>query len=46
MHPSRILGVKKQVLNSNTQKLGSWATKILNTKESETVETLIRKINQ
>ena len=46
MHPSRILGVKKQVLNSNTQKLKLWSAKILKTKESENIETLIQKINQ
>jgi len=46
MHPSRILGVKKQVLNSNTQKLKLWSSKILKTKESENIETLIQKINQ
>jgi len=46
MHPSRILGVKKQVLNSNTQKLESVSAKILRAKESENIETLIHKINQ
>ncbi len=46
MHPSRILSVKKQILNSNTQKLESWSTRILKTKESENIETLIQKINQ
>ncbi|MDB4040071.1 phosphoenolpyruvate--protein phosphotransferase [Methylophilaceae bacterium] len=46
MHPSRILSVKKQVLNSNTQKLEMWSAKILKTKESENIETLIQKINQ
>ena len=46
MHPSRILSVKKQVLNSNTQKLESVSAKILRTKESENIETLIHKINQ
>ena len=46
MHPSRILGVKKQVLNSNTQRLKLWSAKILKTKESEKIETLIQKINQ
>jgi len=46
MHPSRILSVKKQVLNSNTQKLESASAKILKTKESENIETLIQKINQ
>jgi phosphoenolpyruvate-protein phosphotransferase (PTS system enzyme I) len=46
MHPSRILSVKKQVLNSNTQKLEVWSAKILKTKESENIETLIQKINQ
>ena len=46
MHPSRILGVKKQVLNSNTQRLKLWSAKILKTKESENIETLIQKINQ
>ena len=46
MHPSRILNVKKQVLNSNTQKLEGWSAKILKTNESENIETLIQKINQ
>ena len=46
MHPSRILSVKKQVLNSNTKKLVLWSNKILKTKESETIETIIHKINQ
>jgi len=46
MHPSRILSVKKQVLNSNTIKLTSSANKILKEKESENIETLIQKINQ
>ena len=46
MHPSRILSVKKQVLNSNTEKLEAWSAKILKTKESENIETLIQKINQ
>jgi len=46
MHPSRILSVKKQVLNSNTKKLVPWSNKILKTKESETIETIIHKINQ
>ena len=46
MHPSRILSVKKQVLSSNTQKLASLSNKVLKTKESEIIETLIHKINQ
>ena len=46
MHPSRILSVKKQVLNSNTKKLIPWSTKILKTKESENIETFIHKMNQ
>ena len=46
MHPSRILSVKKQVLNSNTLKLTTLADKILKAKESENIETLIQKINQ
>ena len=46
MHPSRILSVKKQVLNSDTQKLAALSSKVLKTKESEIIETLIRKINQ
>ena len=46
MHPSRILSVKKQVLNSNTQKLIPCSIKILKTKESENIETLIHKMNQ
>ena len=46
MHPSRILSVKKQVLNSNTHKLTSLSSKVLKTNESEIIETLIHKINQ
>ena len=46
MHPSRILSVKKQVLNSNTKKLATLSSKVLKTKESEIIETLIHKINQ
>jgi len=46
MHPSRILSVKKQVLNSDTQKLAALSSKVLKTKESEIIETLIQKINQ
>ncbi len=46
MHPSRILTVKKQVLNSNIQKLKPLSAKILKTKESNNIETLIQKINQ
>jgi phosphotransferase system enzyme I (PtsI) len=46
MHPSRILSVKKQVLNSNTQKLVSSSAKILKAKESENIRTLIQKLNQ
>ena len=46
MHPSRILSVKKQVLNSNTQQLCALSNKVLKTKESETIETLIHKVNQ
>ena len=46
MHPSRILSVKKQVLNSNTQKLKASSARVLKEKESENIETLIQKINQ
>ena len=45
MHPSRILSVKKQVLNSNTQKLKASSARVLKEKESENIETLIQKIN-
>ncbi|MFL2980201.1 MAG: phosphoenolpyruvate--protein phosphotransferase [Methylophilaceae bacterium] len=45
MHPSRILSVKKQVLNSNTQKLKAASARVLREKESENIETLIQKIN-
>ena len=45
MHPSRILSVKKQVLNSNTQKLKASSARVLREKESENIETLIQKIN-
>ena len=46
MHPSRILRVKKQVLNSNIKKITTLSNKVLKTKESEIIETLIQKINQ
>lgn len=45
MHPSNLLSVKQQVLQSNFSKLNSAVRKILNNDESEKIEFLVNKIN-
>ncbi len=45
MHPSNILSVKQQVLQSDLVKLGAFARKILNTDDVDKVELLVGKIN-
>ncbi len=45
MHPSHILMVKRQVLQSDIPKLNSTARKILGTHDSEKIEPLIHKMN-
>lgn len=45
MHPSHILMVKRQVLQSDIAKLHSTARKILATHDNEKIETLIQKMN-
>ncbi len=46
MHPSNVLSVKKQVLQSDIVKLNPIARKILGTDDVEKVELLVSKINQ
>ena len=45
MHPSNLLSVKQQVLQSNFSKLNSAVRKILNNDEIEKIEFLVNKIN-
>lgn len=45
MHPSHILSVKHQVLQSNLEKLKPAARKILGCQDSDKIETLIQKMN-
>ena len=45
MHPSNVLSVKQQVLQSNTVKLSSAARKVMNNDEIEKIELLVSKIN-
>jgi phosphotransferase system enzyme I (PtsI) len=45
MHPSHILMVKRQVLQSDIPKLNRTARKILGTHDSEKIEPLIQKMN-
>jgi phosphotransferase system enzyme I (PtsI) len=45
MHPSNVLSVKQQVLQSNSVKLGIAARKIMNNDEIEKIEHLVSKIN-
>ena len=45
MHPSSILTVKKQILESNATKLRSMSNKVLKQNDSEKIETLLNKIN-
>ncbi len=46
MHPSSILSVKKQILESDAIKLKSFSKKVLKLNDSEKIETLINTINQ
>ncbi len=45
MHPSNILSVKQQVLQSHSSKLNTAVRKVLNNDESEKIELLVNKIN-
>ena len=45
MHPSSILTVKKQILESDATKLRSISNKVLKQNDSEKIETLLNKIN-
>jgi len=45
MHPSHILMVKSQVLQSEIPKLVSASRKILSTHDSDKIEPLIQKMN-
>ena len=45
MHPSSILTVKKQILESDATKLRSMSNKVLKQNDSEKIETLLNKIN-
>jgi phosphotransferase system enzyme I (PtsI) len=45
MHPSNVLSVKQQVLQSNSVKLGISARKIMNNDDIEKIEHLVSKIN-
>ncbi len=46
MHPSHILRVKQQVLNSSIKKMKASVIKLLNLNEVDKIETLLKKINQ
>lgn len=45
MHPSNLLSVKQQVLQSHSSKLNTAARKVLNNDEIEKIELLVSKIN-
>ena len=45
MHPSNILSVKKQILQSQLSVLSGHAKKVLNTKDLEKIEPLVAKFN-
>lgn len=45
MHPSNLLSVKQQVLQSNSSKLNTAARKVLNNDEIDKIELLVNKIN-
>lgn len=45
MHPSNLLSVKQQVLQSDANKLGIAARKVLNNDEIEKIELLVNKMN-
>ena len=46
MHPSSILRVKKEILESDSLKLKKQSNKVLKINDSEKIETLINRINQ
>lgn len=46
MHPSNILSVKRQILQSELGKLNSFARKVLATDDTDKVELLVSKFNQ
>ena len=46
MHPSHILSVKQQVLNSSIKNMKASVIKLLNLNEVDKIETLLKKINQ
>ncbi|QDC97135.1 phosphoenolpyruvate--protein phosphotransferase [Candidatus Methylopumilus universalis] len=46
MHPSHILTVKEQVLNSSIKNIKSSVLRLLNLNEVDKIETLLKKINQ
>ena len=46
MHPSHILSVKQQVLNSSIKNMKTSVVKLLNLNEVDKIETLLKKINQ
>lgn len=46
MHPSHILSVKEQVLNSSIKNIKSSVLRLLNLNEVDKIETLLKKINQ
>jgi len=46
MHPSHILSVKQQVLNSSIKNMKTSVLKLLNLNEVDKIETLLKKINQ
>ena len=45
MHPSNILSVKKQILQSQLNLLNGQAKKVLNIKDLEKIEPLVAKFN-
>ena len=46
MHPSNILSIKRQILQSDLGKLNRFARKALSTDDADKVELLVSKINQ
>jgi phosphotransferase system enzyme I (PtsI) len=46
MHPSHILSVKEQVLNSSIKNIKTSVLRLLNLNEVDKIETLLKKINQ
>jgi len=46
MHPSNVLSVKQQVLQSNSLKLSTAARKVMSNDDIEKIEHLVSKINQ